>query len=141
MATNAEQCVTEEDLVRWEADITEGYSHKWPSGDDVCRLIQTVRELRERAEASERDHAGTIDANARLGEAAFRLTAEKERLRAENASLQRDRERLDWLEGEYKLEQGIPAWKLPRSLFRRNNPITRSAIDAAISCHREAGNE
>jgi len=44
----------------------------------------------------------------------------------------KDRERLDWLEGEFQREQGEAVRPGLRSLFRLNQPITRAAIDAAM---------
>jgi len=51
---------------------------------------------------------------------------------AENAELRKDRERVDWLEGEFQREQGEAVRPGLRSLFRLNQPITRAAIDAAM---------
>lgn len=55
-----------------------------------------------------------------------------------------DTKRLDWLEGEMVRERAIldaPNFDLraplPKPLFRRNVPITRAALDAAI--HGEVG--
>ena len=51
----------------------------------------------------------------------------------------RDTARLDWLEGEMKREDD--AWRddkpMPKSLFRSNNPITREAIDNALSSQQK----
>lgn len=58
------------------------------------------------------------------------------------SAAQRDSDRLDWLEGERERERAVndrlnsepnSGAKWPRSLFRQNVPITRQAIDAAIS--------
>lgn len=49
---------------------------------------------------------------------------------SELAELRLDRERLDWLESELLREMPYVAHG-PVSLFRRNEPITRAAIDAA----------
>lgn len=52
-------------------------------------------------------------------------------LRAQLEECRKDGERVDWLEGELQREeQGLPPGG---SLFRRNMPITRAAIDAAIA--------
>lgn len=49
------------------------------------------------------------------------------------AAARRDTVRLDWLEKEMERELGCTLTaKLPPSLFRRNVPITREAIDAEI---------
>lgn len=47
----------------------------------------------------------------------------------------RDTQRLDWLESEMERETKAIADQapLPRSLFRRNMPITRAMIDKAMS--------
>lgn len=49
-----------------------------------------------------------------------------------------DRERLDWLEGEKARENGPLNRDIGISLFRRNYPITRSAIDAAMQQRGES---
>ena len=58
-----------------------------------------------------------------------------ERLRA-------DKERMDWLEGEWHREE---QWKYthggPHSLFRQNRPITRERVDAARLADRPAEKE
>lgn len=66
---------------------------------------------------------------------ALALVQTVEALAAEVRALRKDRERLDWLEGEMDRERqaiahGMP---IPRSLFRQNEPITRPLIDAALS--------
>jgi hypothetical protein len=65
-----------------------------------------------------------------------RECAERRLAAAETAALRTDAERLDWLEGELEREQDLRlagSLELPRSLFRRNVPITRAAIDAATT--------
>lgn len=65
-------------------------------------------------------------------------------LEAEVAALRRDRERLDWLEGEFQREHDwmmTAQWggnPCPKSLFRKNEPITREAIDAARAAETAA---
>ena len=51
-------------------------------------------------------------------------------LAAEVRALRKDRERLDWLEMEMAIEFEDGKY---RALFRQNMPITREAIDAALS--------
>jgi len=67
------------------------------------------------------------------------LIAIAHRAEAEARALRRDRERLDWLDGEFEREH---EWMVTaqwgnnpyrKSLFRKNEPITRDAIDAAMA--------
>lgn len=51
--------------------------------------------------------------------------------RIELAEARKDTARLDWLEGEMRREKESFAYALD-SLFRRNQPVTRAAIDAAM---------
>ncbi len=85
----------------------------------------------------------TIHGNAAMLASMLR-SAETERdlLRAEIERLRADKQRLDYLEGEWAAEN---AWRdsgrlssRPLSLFRRNVPISRETIDAAMSEAREA---
>ena len=73
------------------------------------------------------------------------LVAIAHKAEAEVAALRRDRERLDWLDGEFEREH---EWMVTaqwgnnpyrKSLFRKNEPITRDAIDAAMEAEREKG--
>lgn len=52
-----------------------------------------------------------------------------------------DSERLDWLEGESERERGFlrshGTTDRPDSLFRRNQPITRAAIDSTMQLRRQ----
>lgn len=63
---------------------------------------------------------------------------------AEAREGRRDRERLDWLEGEFQREHDwmmTAQWggnPCPKSLFRKNEPITREAIDAARAAEKTA---
>lgn len=59
--------------------------------------------------------------------------AEKQRLVKERDDMLEDKERLDWLEKELEFEQDFikRGVEYPRSLYRRNVPITREAIDDA----------
>lgn len=59
-------------------------------------------------------------------------------LKAKLAEAQKDSARLDWLEAEMRYEQIHDGY---RSLFRRNYPITRTAIDAAMSAPAEPQKE
>ena len=54
-----------------------------------------------------------------------------------------DKERLDWLENEVDREMKRPAGWHAASLFCKNQPITRRAIDAAMDVAEEptGGNE
>jgi len=59
-----------------------------------------------------------------------RLAAEIERKDARIAELEADKRRMDYLESEAIREIDLQA---PRSLFRRNMPITREAVDEALT--------
>src|ERR1022692_3129213 len=64
---------------------------------------------------------------------------DSEKLRLEIAELRRDKERLDWLEGELAREA---VNMFPLALFRRNRPITRADIDDSRARHESVlGNE
>jgi hypothetical protein len=72
-------------------------------------------------------------------EVANRMTSAIASLRLELAEARKDSARLDWLEGEMDREVACRGTRLPRSLFRTNMPITRTAIDAALSPSAEPG--
>ena len=60
-------------------------------------------------------------------------TARIAELEREVETLRKDRERLDWLEGELDRERDaiLDSRPIPHSLFRSNMAITRNRIDAA----------
>lgn len=53
-------------------------------------------------------------------------------------SCEQDSARLDWLEGEGVRENTNNAPHYVTSIFRRNVPITRSSIDAAIAAEQDS---
>lgn len=94
----------------------------------------------ERKELSEVDRIATVIADAwgTVPNDVHKLAKAYLALRA-LADEGRDKERLDWLENEVAREQEYLSVErsqrtgpVPNSLFRRNVPITREAIDAAM---------
>ena len=84
-----------------------------------------------------------VDPDLVLSDALDAADAEIARLRAELAGAREDKERMDYLEGELERE-GSRHWcdeigALGGSIFRRNVPVTRAAIDACRSLLSEGG--
>ncbi len=103
-------------------------------GRDVADLLATITALKARVAELEKDHCEMCDAvesQYRIGIEA--LTAERDKLAAQVEKLKVDGERLDWLGNEVHREM-MEALRVggPRALFRRNQPITRETIDAAM---------
>ena len=73
----------------------------------------------------------TIERCIQLEDARDARDAEIEKLKRERDEAREDTARLDWLEGEHDRETGPLDDDYERSLFRRNEPITRATIDAA----------
>jgi hypothetical protein len=101
--------------------------------------IQVIDELKRELAACQEE----LKENTRLLEKEWsksRLASHAEREGVAGPEDRGDAERLDFLEREAEAElqykrlirDGIDA-KMPDSLFRRNNPITRAAIDAAMA--------
>ncbi len=76
-------------------------------------------------------HGEAIATSNYLSKRVEELTTQLAERDQEITRLRADGERLDWLEGERGREKGPLESDYERSLYRRNMPITRQAIDAA----------
>jgi len=91
----------------------------------------------ERGLAGASDHTTITDSRGDClnteGDPIFLDVSDLRKLLAAYQSVREDKARLDWLESEYDREQAalVERKPLPRSLFRQNNQITRTAIDHA----------
>ena len=115
-----------------DADFKPMYLNAARVIDALRSEVERLRREDELARATLQEFGRQIKAEIARVEAAEALAAQRE---AENATLRREVERLDWLEGEMRRE--FNSDRPHDSLFRRNVPITRAAIDAAIDAAKE----
>ena len=145
-----------EDIERFDNDLFRASDGKWIKFSDHEYAVQQLAErivqaeyfrdleresqapLKQRAEKAERELAATIKAKQENDE---RFMIERDEARAQLATAREDSARLDWLAGEMDREQELLKTQteamIPLSLFRRNEPITRAAIDAARNSEGE----
>lgn len=104
-----------------------------PTAEAVARLTAQMLDPWERVRCLPRCRSDEPMNHGECDCGSQQFVSDLRTLLAAYADAARDRERMDWLEGEYEREHIalIERRPLPRSLFRTNNVITRAAIDAA----------